>query len=158
MVWIATGVSCSRDELFQPLPESRFDRSVMLTPLICAVENFSVHVVLNLIRCGISPPDRQGSSVAGIAEVLTLLWRKVSINVVEHARPFAAVNCIEHPFQETSRLARKPDPVERVNGERRIANPGITVIPVPAPAHAFRYRRGRPRNNGPGAHVIPQLQ
>src|SRR5207247_8242419 len=60
MVWIATGVSCSRDELFQPLPESRFDRSVMLTPLICAVENFSVHVVLNLIRCGISPPDRQG--------------------------------------------------------------------------------------------------
>src|SRR4030095_5766872 len=51
----AAPLVCRRhDEVSQPGPQSRIDRSMILTPLIGAVENFTVNIVLNLIRCGIS--------------------------------------------------------------------------------------------------------
>ena len=76
---------------------------MILTPLIGAVENFTV--VLNLIRCSISSPHRHGAPVAGIAEVLTLPWGNVAVNVVKHSRPFATFGGIEYPSQKTSCFA-----------------------------------------------------
>src|SRR5262245_33809381 len=118
-------------ELFQALPELRFDRSMMLTQLIRAVENLSIHIVLNLVSGGISTANRRRVAVSGIIEILAFPWRIVAGNVIEHSRSLAAVNGIEYPFQKSFSFTGKTDAVEGVHGEGRITNPRITVIPVP---------------------------
>src|SRR5690242_15733605 len=132
MVRLVAGVPCSNDEFSQPLPQFRFDGSVVLTPLVCTIKNFAVHVVLNLFSRGVPPTDGQRAPVPGIAVVLALFWRDVPPNIVKNVRPFSSLNRIENPFQKSSGFARKAGPVQGVDRKCRIANPVISVIPVPA--------------------------
>ena len=64
----------------------------------------------------------------------------------------------EQPVAPRAGLVAEAAEVERVERERRVAQPRVAVVPVPDPADALRQRRGRGGDHPTGGPVGERLQ
>jgi hypothetical protein len=103
---------------------------MMRGPLIGAVQDFSVDIVLMLRGGRVAPPNRSGTSVPLQFAVLPLIRRHPPIKVIHHSRRTVSLHRIQHPAEKSGRFVREADTMEGVDGEGRIPHPGIPVVPV----------------------------
>lgn len=62
--------------------------------------------------------------------VFTLRRRLVAIEIVQHSGTACAFDRIEHPPEKPGGFLDQSDAPERIDSKRRIANPGIAIVPV----------------------------
>src|SRR5918999_596348 len=105
------------------LPELCVNVATLRSPLVGAIDYFTKDIVLPLLNCGISPPDRSRSAVAFQFRVFFLWCRQVPIQVVEDMGSSFSGYGIQNPAQEASSLvghADAPQCISRIGG---ISNP-----------------------------------
>src|SRR5215510_5806057 len=110
-------------------------------PLIRAIEDLAVHVVLALVGRPVPPSNGGRPSVTFQLGVLALIGNSVALDVIHDPGLTAAFEGIEHPSQERTGLVLETNPSERVDGKGRIADPCIPVVPVPHSADGGWQRR-----------------
>src|SRR5215510_9815765 len=121
--------------------EMPVERATGAHPLICAVEDLAIHVVLALVGRAVAPANGCRMPVAFQLGVLALSGHRVTFNVIHDSRLTGAFARITNPPEKRPRLVVETDPSERVDGERRIADPCISVVPVAHAADRCRQRR-----------------
>src|SRR5215510_4333277 len=102
-------------------------------PLIRAVEDLAIHVVLTLVGRPVPPANWRRPAVAFQLGVLTLIGHSVTLDVIHDSGSTAAFEGIQNPPQKRTSLVTETDPSECVDGEGRVSDPCISVVPV---AHA----------------------
>jgi hypothetical protein len=80
----------------------------MARPLMGAVEDFAVYVVLGLTGGGISPPDGSRLAVAAQFGVDLLVGNGPPVDVVHHPRRAVAFDRVKHPSQKPLTLLSRP--------------------------------------------------
>src|SRR5262245_47307281 len=113
----------------------------MSRPFVSAIENLAVDVVLDLFGRRVAPSHRARATIAFKPLVRTLRRRVVAVQGIERSRTTAALDRVQRPTEKPQRLLRASDAIERVNRERRVAQPRIAIIPVALAAWRLRQRR-----------------
>src|SRR5262245_30201314 len=111
--------------------EVPIERATTLHPLIRAVEDLAIHIVLSLVSRPVSPANGRRAAIALQLGVLALIGNRVTLNVIHDPGATATFEGIEHPSQKRTSLVMEADPSECVDGKRRITDPRISVVPVP---------------------------
>src|SRR5262245_59582859 len=146
------------DQLTQPFPQRFVDHAVASRPLVSAIENLAVDVMLGLLRRSVAPADRARAAIAFRRPVRLLRRGVIAVEVIERSGALADLDRVQRPTEERRRFLRTADAVERVNGERRVTHPGVTVVPVAPAADHFRQRRGRRRHDCAVLEMVEQLE
>src|SRR6266545_2882333 len=76
--------------------------------------------------------------------------------IAGHVHPFP--EAVREPVHESPCFLREPEPKKSVEGEGRVPNPGVAVVPVALPADLLREARRRSGDDGPRRLVGEQLQ
>src|SRR5262245_12945395 len=90
--------------------------------------------------------------------VLPLIWDSVTLDVIHDPGSTAPFEGIQNPPQKRTGLVVKADPSECIDGEGRIADPRIPVVPVAHPSDGCWQRRRWRGDDGATAPVIAELQ
>ena len=122
------------------------------------VEHGAEHVVLPLVERAVADPHRAGAGVAG--EVVARRLRQVAapVDAVHDLQRAVLVRLeVGDELHELVGLPVEVQPVQRLQRERRVAHPGVAVVPVALAARRLR-QRGRERGDGrAGGHVREAL-
>src|SRR5262245_37937670 len=127
-------------------------------PLIRAVEDLPIHVVLALVGRPVPPVNGGRTAIAFQLGVLALIGHSVTLDVIHNPGLTAAFEGIQNPPQKRTSLVTETDPSQRVDGERRVSDPCIPVVPVPHAAHGYWQRRRWRGDDGATAPVIAEFQ
>ena len=127
------------------------------------VEEHPPHVELLLVEGAVAHPDRLRSPVArevvqGPLGEVPLPADAVHDLERELLRLLPGGHGVEHEGEVLNGLPVEAQLVERAQHERRIADPGVAVVPVPLPARGLRQRGGGGGHDGPGRGVAQPLQ
>src|SRR5262245_58545090 len=136
----------------------RVERATAAHPLIRAVEDFPIHVVLALVGRPVPPANGSRTAVAFQLGVLALIGHDLTLDVIHNPGLTAAFEGIQNPPQKRTSLVIEADPSECVHGEGRIADPCISVVPVPHAAHGCWQRRRWRGDDGAAAPVVAEFQ
>ncbi len=118
------------------------------------VEHRAEDVVLALVERAVADPHGPRAGVAG--EVVTGRLGQVATAVDPvHDLERAVLGGLEvgDELHELVGLPVEVEAVERLQRERRVAHPGVAVVPVALAAGRLRERRGQRRDRGAGGHV-----
>src|SRR5215813_10117167 len=96
------------------------ERAATADPLIRAVEDLAIHVVLPLVGRPIPPANGRRTTVAFQLGVLTLIGYSVTLDVIHDPGSTGAFEGIPYPPQKRTSLVIETDSSERVDGERRV--------------------------------------
>src|SRR5262245_29837772 len=107
------------------------ERATAPYPLIRAVEDLAIYVVLTLVGRPVAPANGRRTAIAFQLGILTLVGHSVTLDVVHDPRPTSAFEGIQNPSEKRTSLVIETDPSECVDGEGCVANPCISVVPVP---------------------------
>ncbi len=122
------------------------------------VERGAEHVVLALVERAVADPDRVRARVAG--ELLEEGLGQISAAVDPvHDLQRAVLVAFEvgDELHELVGLPVEVEEVQRLERERRVADPGVAVVPVALPARRLGQRRGQRRDRRAGRHVREPL-
>ena len=122
------------------------------------VEGGSEHVVLTLVEGAVPDPHGPGTRVPG--QVVESRLREVAppVDPVHDLQPAVVVRL--HVGDELHELVGLPvevQVVERLERERRVADPGVAVVPVPLASRGLGKRGGECRHRRSGRHVRQPL-
>ena len=118
------------------------------------VQDGAEHVVLALVERAVADPHRSGARVAG--QVIAGGLRQVAPAVDPvHDLQRAGLGRLEvgDELHELVGLPVQVQEVQRLQGERGVAHPGVAVVPVALAAGRLGQRGGQRRHGGPGRHV-----
>src|SRR5262245_38412770 len=127
-------------------------------PLIRAVEDLAIHVVLTLVGRSIPPANGGRTAVAFQFGVMTLIGHSVTLDVIHDSGATAAFERVQNPSQKRASLVAETDPSECIDGEGRVSNPCVSVVPVPHAANGCWQRRRGCGDDGATAPVIAEFQ
>src|SRR5262249_43940115 len=130
------------DQSAEPFPQLFINLAAMLRPFVSAIENLAVDVVLNLLGRRVAPSRRTLTTIPSDPLVCSLRGRAGAVEVIDRFGTAAALYRVQRPTEKPQRLLRAADAIERVNRERRVAQPRVAIIPVALAADHFRQRRG----------------
>ena len=124
----------------QPLAVARVEQD--------RVEDGAEDVVLPLVERAVSDSHGPGARVAGQVVARRLVQIAPAVDAV-HDLQRAVLGRLEvgDELHELVGLPVEVQPVERLEGERRVADPGVAVVPVPLAARRLG-ERGRERGHG----------
>src|SRR5262245_26962092 len=114
------------------------ERATRANPLIRAVENLAIQIVLALVGRAVAPADWRRAAVAFQLGIVALIWHRLALDVIHDSRLTTPFEGIQHPTEERTSFVVETDPSEGIDGEGRIANPCISVVPVPLAADGCR--------------------
>src|SRR5215510_13328433 len=134
------------------------ERATTAHPLIRAVEDLAIHVVLTLIGCPVPPANGGRTAVAFQLGIGTLIGYGVPLDVIHDSRSTAAFESIQNPPQKRTCLVTETDPSKCVDGKGRVSDPCISVVPIPHAADGCWQRRRWRGNDGATAPVIAEFQ
>ena len=122
------------------------------------VEHGAEDVVLALVEGAVADAHRARAGVAGEL-VAGRLGQVASAVDPVHDLQRAVLGGLEvgDELHELVGLPVEVEPVERLQRERRVAHPGVAVVPVALAARRLRERRGQRRDRGAGGHVRQAL-
>ena len=126
------------------------------------VEHGAPDVVLLLVVGAVADPHRAGVVVAGQVVQFVLDQAALAADRVHHLQrvAFAVVDPghVGDEREEVVGLAVQPQRVQTPQRERRVAHPGVAVVPIAFALRGFRQRRGAGRQQGAGRRVRQALQ
>ena len=123
------------------------------------VDDPAVAVELVLAGGAVADPDGPAVGVAGPARELGLSWTGPSVDGEQHRQAGSRQAAgVEEPGEEGPGLLRLACTEEGGDADRRVAGPGVAVVPVAVAAEALRKRRGRGGDRRAGGRVGEQLQ
>ncbi len=130
----------------QPLAPARVEQD--------RVEHGTEDVVLALVIGAVADPDGVGARVAGEVVERRLLEVPPAVDPV-HDLQRAVLRRLDlgDEGHELVGLLVEIQPVERLQGEGRVAHPGVAVVPVALTTRRFRQRRRERRHGRSGRHV-----
>ena len=127
------------------------------------VHRLAVDVELELIRGAVPDPHRARAPIA--LEVVEGLLVEVAaaVDAVHQLEREAAgrgslLQRVPEPDGEAHGLLGVPEPEERVDGERRVADPGVPVVPVALASDLLREPGGGRGDQGAGRRVGHELE
>src|SRR5260370_25690438 len=145
-----------------PYPRVVRDLADILIVEVKRVHQLAVDIDLELRGCTIADSHWSGSAIS------FPMFKDHHGNVVRsvdcihqrslHSRARLPRGVISNPTHKAGSFLPKPDSQKSVNGERGIAKPRISVIPIPAAADNFGEARGRRRNYRAGGLEGKKLQ
>ncbi len=150
------------DLLLEHRPQRLGDLLARLGVQIHRVQHRAPDVVLHLVVGAVADPHRAGVVVAG--QVVQLLFDQAAFAAdgVHHLKwmAFTVVGAghVGDEREEVVGLAVQAQRVQAPQRERRIAHPGVAVVPVAFALRGFRQRRGRRRQQRAGRRVGQALQ
>ena len=118
------------------------------------VEHRPEDVVLALVEGTVADPDGTGAGVA--RELVERRLREIPTAVDPvHDLQRAVLGRFDvgHELHELVRLPVELQPVQRLQRERRVAHPGVAVVPVALPSRRLRQRRRQRGDRRAGGHV-----
>ena len=118
------------------------------------VEHRPEDVVLALVEGTVADPDGAGAGVA--RELVERRLREIPAAVDPvHDLQRAVLGRFDvgHELHELVGLPVEVQPVQRLQRERRVAHPGVAVVPVALPARRLRQRRRQRGDRRAGGHV-----
>ena len=122
------------------------------------VERGAEDVVLPLIERPVPDPDGMGARVPG--ELVPGRFGQVAtaVDPVHDLQPAVRVRLqVGHELHELLRLPVEVEEVQRLQGERRVPDPGEPVVPVAFPAGGLGQRCRQRRHGRPRRHVREAL-
>ena len=126
------------------------------------VEHGAPDVVLPLVVGAVADPHRAGVVVAGQVVQLLLDQAAFAADAVHHLQrvAFTVVGAghVGDEREEVVGLAVQPQRVEAPQRERRVAHPGVAVVPVAFALRGFRQRRGAGGQQRAGGRIRQALQ
>ena len=148
------------DHAADPQPRVVADRLAVLVEQIDRVQQLAVDVELQLVVGAVADPHRTRAHVA--VEVIEHLLGQVllAVDAVHDLQAGVRLRCAvlgDEP-EEALRLLLEAQAQERVDRERRVAHPGVAVVPVALAADALRERAGRRRDDRAGRLVGQKLE
>ncbi len=122
------------------------------------VERRPEHVVLALIERAVADPHRASAGVAGEVVAGRLGQITAPVDPVHDLQGTVVVALeLGDELDELVRLPVEVEVVQRLQRERRVANPRVAVIPVALPTRRFRQRCRQRRDRRPRRHVREPL-
>ena len=123
------------------------------------VDDLAIHVELALVDGGVADPDRGRALVAGQPGGLPLGQAALTGHAVHdlHVGRITGHRAAE-PVPPGQGLGGVPGAQQGLQGEGRITQPAVAVVPVAHPADVFRQRAGRRRDDPAGGLVGERLQ
>ena len=123
------------------------------------VHHLAVHVELELVHGAVADPDRRGPLVPGQPPQLALRDVALPGHPVEDLQPVrAAGDRPQQPLPPGGGLLDVPGLHQRLQGERRVAQPAVPVVPVARAAQLLRQRGRRGRDDAAGRRVGQRLE
>src|SRR5260370_1435978 len=145
-----------------PYPRVVRDLADILIVEVKRVHQLAVDIDLELRGCTIADSHWSGSAISFpmVQDHLGNLFRAVAgiHNGSLDSRGRLRRGVISNPTHKAGSVLQKPDSKKSVTGERGIAKPRISVIPIPAAADNFGEARGRRRNYRAGGLEGKKLQ
>src|SRR5262249_60598923 len=126
--------------------------------VVGASRMLAVPMVGNLFGRRVPPSHGTRATIAFKPLVCALRRRAAAVEVIDRPGTTAALDRVQRPTEKPQRLLRTADAIERVNRERRVAQPRIAIIPVALAADHLGQRRGRRRHDRAALKVIEQLE
>ena len=118
------------------------------------VEHGAEDVVLLLVEGAVADPHRLRARVAGHVVAGRLGQVAAAVDAVHDLeRPVVGRLDVGDELHELVGLPVEVEPVQRVERERRVAHPGVAVVPVALAARRLRQRRREGRDRRTGRHV-----
>ena len=148
-------------EAAQVLPEVVADRGAVLVVEVDGVHQLAVDVELELLHRAVADAHRARALVAGEVLEHRLLAHGLAADVVhdlQGPRLVQLAAALGEPLHEVAGLLGEADPHERVDGEGRVADPHVAVVPVADAAEVLGQRAGRRRDHRARGLVGEQLQ
>ena len=122
------------------------------------VQRRAVDVVLALVERAVADPHRPRARVAGELVDRRLGQVAPAVDPVHDLqRPVGVRLEIADELHELVGLPVQVEPVQRLEGEGRVADPRVAVVPVALAARRLRQRRGQRRDGGARRHVRQAL-
>src|SRR5262249_40202130 len=131
------------------------DRLDVFVVEVRRVHQLAVNIELQLVMGGIPDPDRSRPAIPLQVVQRFFLQFGPAIDAVHQlqwpvAGTFGLFPTRLRPALESLRLFRKTDPQQGVKSEGRVADPGVTIVPIAPAADRFRQaargsRYDRPR-------------
>ena len=122
------------------------------------VEHRPVDVVLALVERAVADADGPGAGVAGEVVPRRLGQVAASVDAVHDLQRAVLVRLeVGDELHELVGLPVEIEIVQGLQGERRVAHPGVAVVPVALAARRLRQRRGERGDGGAGRHVRQAL-
>ena len=162
----AVGLAPVLDRLLDLLLEYRPQRlrNLLAGPgvQIHRVQHRTPDVVLLLVVGAVADPHRTGIVVSGQVAQLLLDQAALAADAIHHLKLMALIvvraGHVGDEREEVVGLAIETQCVQAPERERRIADPGVAVVPVAFALRGFRQRRGARRQERPGRRVGQPLQ
>ena len=148
LVGLAPGLRRGVDLIRDDRPDRGRDLAVGLRVDVEGVDERAIDVVLTLVEGAVPDPDRTGAAVAG--EVVERRFGQVALAAdAVHDLELVAVPeaDVADVAGEVLRLGVEAEHVQAPEGEGRVADPAVAVVPV-----ALAPRRLRERGGGGGEH------
>ena len=122
------------------------------------VEHGAEHVVLALVERAVADPHRAGAVVAAEVVERRLLQVAAPVDAVHdlHAAVIVGLE-IGDELHELVGLPVQVQPVQRLQGERRVAHPAVAVVPVALTAGRLGQSGRQRRHGGARRHVRQTL-
>src|ERR687890_1861861 len=119
-------------DLPEVLPEVVVEGGAVLVVEVGCVEHGPVEVELALLVGAVSEPYRGGVHVSGEMREFHLGYVLAAIYAVERLQEavYVLVATVAEPAHEVSRLVLETDVDQGVERQRRVPEPGVTVVPV----------------------------
>ena len=150
------------DLLLEHRPQRLGDLLARLGVQVHRVQHRAPDVVLHLVVGAVADAHRAGVVVAG--QVVQLLFDQAAFaaDAVHHLQRMAftvvGARHVGDEREEVVGLAVQAQRVQAPQRERRVAHPGVAVVPVAFALRGFRQRRGAGRQQRTGRRVGQALQ
>src|SRR5215211_4215522 len=120
-------------DLAEVLPEIVVEGGAVLVVEVSCVEHGPVEVELALFVGAVAEPYRGGVHVSGEVREFHLGYVFAAIYPVERLQEavYVLVATVSEPAHEMSRLVLETDVDQGVERQRRVPEPGVTIVPVP---------------------------
>src|SRR5262249_4425740 len=136
----------------QSAPQSGIKLSTALDPLVRAIEDLAINIMLALVGSPVAPPNWPRPAISLDLTVLPFFGNRIAVKGVHDPRRPTPLERVEDPAKEAVGLVDETDAAHGEDSERRIANPRVAIIPVANPTdwrRQGRRRRGDERPAGP---------
>ena len=150
------------DQRRQPLPDGTDDLGRALSEMhVDRIEQHAPDVVLVLVPGAVADPDRPGRTPPRevVEELLAEVLAAVdAVHDLQGEVTGLADQRLEEEREVLHRLPGETEAVERAQHERRVADPGVSIVPVALATRRLGQGRGGRSHDGAGRRVAEALE